>query len=466
MGDIRLSIGQVNIVNYLIINVREVGNPNVIVQSQVKPPPVPSSFNLLFAGLADVVHYVDFRSSNDGISLGLLLGTFVYDVKNEVVISEKRFYTVDGLGTYDPTSSDSSITDPYLDGKIVSTVYKEGYRPLEPAVEFEHVGDTINFLAPNLQTFGSEEKMVVEIVYKAAASSAGAAFPVDIITITTDTSLVTIHQNKLMEINGSATNVTLTMPSFASIPEGTKYAFSTDLGSQRNAIIVIDPGAVNYAWVDGVQRSTLYMGRGEYMVLIKKGAYMRVLEWRGDYSRVGELVYKDVPPINGVAQQGAWEDIDDYQRLYYWFVNELDPSYLGIGTYPTAPSGVNRHKWCIDIVNNKLWFPDFGGLFLRSTDADGSIDADRSAGDRKPGTYQDDQIKSHNHVAAPWDKASARAGDVGGSDTTGSTDGNGLSTEYRIASMSVSFWNLATILPFGGSETRPKNVNMNIYRII
>jgi len=56
MGEIRLSVGQVNISNYLMINVREVGNPTVIVQNQVIPPPVPASFNLLFSGLADVVH--------------------------------------------------------------------------------------------------------------------------------------------------------------------------------------------------------------------------------------------------------------------------------------------------------------------------------------------------------------------------------------------------------------------------
>src|SRR5581483_3525745 len=127
MGEIRLSVGQVNISNYLMVNVREVGNPTVIVQSQVIPPPVPSSFNLVFTGLADVVHYVDFRSSADGVSLGLLLGTFVYDVKDEIYATEYRFYVVDGGGPTDPTASDSSITDPYLNGKIVSTVYREGF---------------------------------------------------------------------------------------------------------------------------------------------------------------------------------------------------------------------------------------------------------------------------------------------------------------------------------------------------
>src|ERR1044072_382381 len=186
MGEIRLSVGQVNISNYLMINVREVSNPTVVVQSQVIPPPVPASFNLLFSGLADVVHYVDFRSSADGISLGLLLGTFVYDVKNEIFVSEMRFYTVDGGGPNDPTASDSSIVDPYLNGKIVSTVYREGFRPLQPSVEFSQTGDTINFLTPQLQLFGSLETGVVEIVYKTAVPAGGAAFPADIIELTAD----------------------------------------------------------------------------------------------------------------------------------------------------------------------------------------------------------------------------------------------------------------------------------------
>lgn len=469
MGEIRLSVGQVNISNYLIVNIREVGNPGVIVQNHVEPPPVPASFNLLFTGLADVVHYVDFRSSADGINQGLLLGTFVYDVKNEIVVSEKRFYTVDGPGTYDPTSSDSTIVDPYLDGKVVSTVYKEGYRPLEPAVEFDHTGDTISFLQTNLQTFGAFEKFCVEIVYKTAVPSGGAgAFPADIIELTADTSLVDIHQNKLMEVNGSGTLLTITMPAFTTIPEGTKYAFQTDHGSQRNAVIVLDPGSVNFAWVDGVQRSTLYMGKGEYLALIKKGSYMRVLEWRGDYSKVGELVYKDIPPINGVAHQGTWDDIAGYPRLYNWYILNLDPSYLGSGTYPSIPSGVNRHKWCIDLVNGKLWFPDFGGLFLRVTDNDGNMDTDRPAGDRKPGTYQADGVGpanvktisftgvsiSKNGVNAnPGFLATLGDGGVVASDSASGTNNNSRRTDP---------WPLIPT----ASQTRPQNINMNIYRII
>lgn len=471
MGEIRLSVGQVNISNYLIVNVREVGNPTVVVQSQVIPPPVPASFNLLFSGLADVVHYVDFRSSSDGINLGLLLGTFVYDVKNEIYATELRFYVVDGGGPNDPTASDSSITDPYLNGKIVSTVYKEGFRPLRPAVEFDHVGDTINFLTPPLQLFGSLETWVVEIIYKTAAPTGGGAFPADIIELTADTTLVDIHQNKLMEVNGSGLQLTVTMPAFTSIPEGTKYAFQTDHGAQRTAVIVIDPGSVNYAWVDGVQRSTLYMGKGEYLVLIKKGSYMRVLEWRGDQSRVGELVYKDIPPLNGVAHQGIWDDIAGYPRLYNWYILNLDPSYLGSGTYPGTPSGVNRHKWCIDLVNGKIWFPDYGGVFLRVTDNNGDIDTDRPGGDRKPGTYQGDgqgpanvnffvftgigvgKNGMHNPVDGLGPLASY--GDGGFVSTTGASGTN--NNNERVGTFDV----VST-----ASENRPKNVNMNIYRII
>jgi len=472
MGEIRLSVGQVNISNYLMVNVREVGNPTVIVQSQVIPPPVPSSFNLVFTGLADVVHYVDFRSSADGVSLGLLLGTFVYDVKDEIYATEYRFYVVDGGGPTDPTASDSSITDPYLNGKIVSTVYREGFRPLRPSVEFSQTGSTINFLTAPLQLFGSGETWVVEIVYKTANPTGGAGtFPVDIIELTSDTTLVNIHQNKLMEINGSGLQLTVTMPSFSSIPEGTKYAFQTDHGAQRTAAIVIDPGSVNFAWVEGVQRTTLYMGKGEYLVLIKKGSYMRVLEWRGDFSRVGELVYKDIPPANGVAHQGMWDDIAGYPRLYNWYILNLDPSYFGSGSYPAVPSGTNKHKWCIDLVNGKIWFPDLGGVFLRVTDSNGDIDTDRPGGDRKPGTYQGDgqgpasvnffvfsgigvgKNGMHNPAAGLGPLASY--GDGGFVSSTGASGTN--NNNERVGTFDVV--NTA-------SENRPKNVNMNIYRII
>src|SRR5690348_1454608 len=97
MGDIRLSVGQVNITNHLLIVFREVQNPNAIVR-QLDVFPVPASFNVFETGFNDVVHYIDFRNSPDGIALGTLLSTFVYDVKTQTLLSEMRYYTVDGTG--------------------------------------------------------------------------------------------------------------------------------------------------------------------------------------------------------------------------------------------------------------------------------------------------------------------------------------------------------------------------------
>jgi hypothetical protein len=458
MGEIRLSIGQVNIPDYLIINVREVGNPTVIVQSHVEPPPVPASFNLLFSGLADVVHYVDFRQSADGISQGLLLGTFVYDVKNETIISERRFYRVNGPGPYDPTDLDTSITDPYFDGKTVSGVFKEGFRFLRDGVEWSQTGDTVNItFDPGVIVFMDNEIVSVEITYKAAASASSTTFPKGIIEITADITLDASHENNFMEVNSGANTLTITLPPFSMIPENTKYQFSTENGTQRYTKIVIDNMSVNYAMVSGVQRTVLYMGRSENLVLIKKGNYMRS-DWKGDYTRVGDIVYRDAPPLNSVGHFGAWEDIANVIRLYEWYVNLLDPSYFGTGTYPATPSGANRHKWVVDLVNNKIWIPDFGGLFLRCVDNDGNIDVDRPSGDRKPGTYQADAI---NPAGISIENMSRRGNPDDGGDRT-----NDYYFIDKSRDTAPNYKPLILTSSIGATETRVKNLNMNVYRII
>lgn len=448
MGEIRLSVGQVNILNYMRIDVREVASPNIVVVSQVVPPPVPASQNIIFTGLNPVVHYVDFRSSNDAISPGLLLATFVYDVKNQTLISERRFYTGAGPGQFDPPNQATSITDPYLNGKTVSGIFKEGFRFLIPSVEWSQTDATINFLQPNL-LISEEEVVAVEISYliNVVGGNTTSFFPANIIEVTGNIMLDETHRNNLIECNGSSLIQTLTLPPFSLIPDNTKYAFNTDKGSQRYTTIVIDAGGINYALLAGRQRTKLYVGKSEYLVLQKKGDYVRILDWRGDYKRVGEVVTADIPPINSIPEIGGWLDIDDYVRIFEWYILELDPGLLGVATYPNIPAGDNIRKWCIDLANGKFWVPDTGGMFPRYTDPDGNIDTDRPAGDRKAGTTQGHQV---GEFTWPVPKGNSYTGNP-----NNDIFGNG-----------AAFFQFRNLTVFSGRETRPRNINRNQYRLI
>jgi hypothetical protein len=101
MGQIRLGIGQVNITDYLIVIARKTTSPLVIEAQEKYDPPQPATQNVVVpreGNIDPVIYYVDFRESPDGVSLGLLLAQFVYDLKNKILIAERRFYIVNGSG--------------------------------------------------------------------------------------------------------------------------------------------------------------------------------------------------------------------------------------------------------------------------------------------------------------------------------------------------------------------------------
>lgn len=445
MGEIRLSVGQINISDYLIINIREVDNPTAIVDSLVVPPPVPATQNLLFTGLNNVVHYVDFRESPDGIAQGTLLSTFVYDVKNQTIIAERRYYTTDGLGDYDPVEGDSEITDPYLDGKTVYGVFKEAFRYLKPTSEWTQTDDTVSLLAYG--DFQPGEVIAIEINYTVDQPGGSASsFPSDIIEESGNITLDSSHYDKMIVATGSSTLQILQMPDLLTIPDGKRFSFNTHRGPGRYLQLNMTSGFIR---VDGDEESVIWLGKGEECTLMKKGNYLHVVSWSGDRNRVGELVKADIPPLNSVAETGLWVDIDDeYPRLYYWYVADLDPSLLGTGTHPTTPSGANAQKWCIDAVNNKLWVPNSGGYFDRNTDPDGDVDTERPSGDRKSGTIQGDQVGQWTFAGIKMQKAGT--------------------TNQHLVLKNLNDVDLGTqdFTFNAGKETRGKNINRNAYRII
>lgn len=458
MGDIRLSVGQVNITDHLLIIFREVQNPNAIVR-QLDEYPVPASFNIFESGFNNVVHYIDFRNSVDGVSLGTLLSTFVYDVKEQRLIGERRYYIVDGGGANDPVSGDMFITDPYLDGKNIYGVFKENFRFLVPEMEWEHVDDTVTLLVGG--EFQPAEVIMVEISYQQdTPGGGGAAFPADIVDVPNDMTITASEYNMMLEANGSNTILTITMPDFITIPDLTKFQFNTDKGAQRYLAIVLPGGA--YCQVGNKQRTTIYMGKGEQLSVIKKGNYLRIINWTGDHMRVGRKEKADgTAPLNSIPELGGWLLKTDYPRIFNWYVNELPPGELGTGTQDVNPDADNRTKWIIG--STKFWVPDTGGYFDRAIDPDGNIDDVRLAGSNQADAVGPAQVRTVSFTGVSIGKNSVSAnpgflatlgdGGVVASDSASGTNNNSRRTDT---------WSV--ISPAG--QTRPRNVATNVYRII
>jgi hypothetical protein len=383
MGDIRLSLREVGVTGYLRVFAREVANPGAVVAEVTIDPPIPDPYGLVFTGLNEIPHYVDFYESTDGISTGLLLMTILYDVGSGVATSEMRFYKADGVGTYDPASGTSSITDPYLAGKNVVKVFKEGFRFLKESDEFTQAGDTVTIPVSDAlpdPTFGVSEVISLEIAYVSTSSSTASSqnFPKDVIAVPSNITLSSTHYSNMMEATSGAGILTITFPAFSGIPDGTKFGFNTDNGTQTYMAIVLPGGS--YCMVGGVQRGTVYLGRGEELTVIKKANYLRIINWSGDHRRVGDRVSKDgTPPLNSLPETGGWYLKSQYPRLWEWYINMLPPSDIVNAADDSVVNPVNAPRW--NVGTTKFWVPDRRGYMDKA-----------SEGARRAGEVQTPQV--------------------------------------------------------------------------
>lgn len=426
--------------------------------------------NITIDNLNPVMHIVQLWTTADNVNLNALIGSCDIDasLSSEVAFEFIQFVVGRGNGApeYDPAANQDQYVNPDLDGKTY-LVYKEGFGVLKWGIDIQTItGGGFEFINGN--EFASDEGYTVQYsnVSSTNTASSGRPYPEDIVEITGNVTFGSSHYNKLLEVNaaGAGSIVTITISNLDTLPNGTIFGINTHNGNQRYVTLQLNVGKyclINNS-VDGPQqRNSIYIGRGEEVTFIKKGSYLRLVNWDGDYRRIGQRIFCDgFQPVNTLPETGGWYTKTDYPRLFNWYIAELPGSELGTGTDDVTPDTDNITKWIVG--TNKFWVPDTSGRFFRATSADNSIDL---GGPRLAGNNQADENKAHNHVSAPYDKAGVKASDIDNQFTTASTDSGGASSEYRIAGMDNDKWTAATIVS-QGTESRPKNVATNVYRII
>jgi hypothetical protein len=450
MANANFSLGQVNITDYLIVQFRKVSNPTVIADSQVFPPPQPTTRNISFVGLDPTTYYVDFRESVDGISLGLLLASYVYDVKNQQIVAEFRYYVVDGSGPNDPASGQDTLSDPYLDGKTIQTVYKEGFRPLVPPPyifkEFDLVaGGGIQLL--NGQLFSSAEIVVIWISYvTSAAVTNNAVVFAGVKTITADTLLDPTYYGNRIKCHGAGSRLVVTFPPLASIPDNTLFYFTTNKGTQIQTKFVPNPGDLfEYS---GDDLPEISLGTGEHLWICKSATRLEVIHGHPNIQQVGQRFpgsWKD--HINALPEDGRLIDGDDYPRPWYWVKNKLPATHYivddnvinGGYTHPAGKEGlfvIHSTLKKMRLPNSQNWSErGLKNFTAYGTDADRPYDY--------PGGSQAEMIGPHNHevpVDATQDTGTGAI--VGGTpiapDATVFTDNNS-GTENRVKNIGVIY---------------------------
>lgn len=453
MPQIKLGIGQVNITNYLIATARKTTTPLVIEAQEEYAPTHPATRNVVLPAVGSidpVIYYVDFYESVNGISFDLLLSQFVYDLKNQIVISERRFYVVGGPGVNDPAPDQTILTDAYLDGKTISGVFKEGFRYLRPSTETipewqVYAGGGIELL--NNIIFSGGEVYSIEISYLANQTqvTGGAGMYTGVELITTDTTLSITHRNKRLRCESAASNkLVVTMEAFGAVADGTFYHFTSNGGSQNQTRIL--PNGSETIKYNGENYPEISFGKGEFVRIVKTGSFWEAELAHPFVLQVGERLsgeWKDHPSTR--TEDGTLYDGDEWPRMWWWLNNKLpsthkviDDTVIGGGyAHPADKPGL----FVLHSSLKKFRVPNTQNLAERGLKNFTSYGTDTERTYDYPGGLQNEMIGPHLH-SLPAD-ASGSA-DIQSLVNSGNSD-EGISTSH------LSGYNI------GGTENRVKN---------
>lgn len=457
MAQIRLGIGQVNITNYLIIVARKTTTPLVIEAQESYAPPHPATRNVVVPATGDldpVIYYVDAYESSDGIAFDLLLSQFVYDLKNQIIISERRFYVVGGPGANDPAPDQTILTDVYLDGKTISGVFKEGFRYLRPSTETipewqTYAGGGIELL--NDIIFSGGEVYSIEISYLANQTqvTGGSGMYSGVELIDTDTTLSITHRNKRLRCESAASNkLVVTMEAIGAVADGTFYHFTSNGGNQNQTRIL--PNGSETIKYNGENYPEIWIGKGEFVRIVKTGSFWEAELTHHNILQVGERfpgTWKDHPSTK--PEDATLYDGDEWPRIWWWIKNKLpsthyitDDQVIDI-TY--SHSAGRLGQFVIHSTLKKFRLPDSQNISERGLKSFTTYNADSERIYDYPGGVQDEMVGPHTH---PLPRDASGSQDIqslvvtSNSDegiTSASLTGVNIGTENRVKNIGVVY---------------------------
>lgn len=457
MAQIRLGVGQVNITNSLIAIARKTTTPLAEEAREVYAPPHPATRNVVVPATGDidpVIYYVDFYESSNGVSLDLLLSQFVYDLKNQIVISERRFYVVDGPGATDPPANQTILADAYLDGKTISGVFKEGFRYLRPSTETipewqTHAGGGIELL--NNIIFSGGEVYSIEISYLANQTqvTGGSGMYTGVVLIDTNTTLSLTHRNKRLRTESAASNVlVVTLEAIGAVADGTFYHFTSNGGVQNQTRILPD-GAETIKY-NGGNYTELSIGKGEFVRIVKTGSFWEAELTHSFVLQVGERfssTWKDHPSCK--PEDGELYDGDEWPRIWWWLKNKLPTTHYYTDDTVIDPGFTHQIGkegfFVLHSTLKKFRVPITENLSERGLKNFTTYNADTERLYDYPGGVQNEMIGPHTH-SLPIDQAGVQ--DIPHLQTTANSDeglsassqtGAGTGFETRVKNFGVIF---------------------------
>lgn len=205
-----------------------------------------------------------------------------------------------------------------------------------------------------------------------------------------------------------------------------------------SVVTVYAPGFPIANPVDGVATS-MHIHHNEQLLLVALTDHWKVVNACGNFYCVGEEVKARKAISNALPMKGQLLERSRYPRLWA-FINSLTEWQEKINENSWWNNG-NTYRGLFSIGDGVSTFrlPDERGMFERMLDLGRGLDSDRTH--NFPGGYEEDMIKSHNHGLQLPSRDFSNQGTTGPDITRDGADHRDFITQ-----------------PFGGAETRPKNL--------
>lgn len=421
MPDAKFSLFSINVPDYLIVRARKTSAPGAeVARSEPLGPAPTGNLNFLIPGLDPVNHFFDLYESVDGSALNTLLGTWTWDVQNDAIIEETRYYVVDSGINNSPTNGATSFVDAYLDGKTVAKFEKRSIGALVPdglslssEWSYDPTTDTISLLGGLV--FSSLETYAATITYAQPIPTNGSnAFFADVKTITDATKTMdnTYRNNRIRCVAGGTRQV-ITFEDITNIPDGTFWYFTHhDGGSQYNT--VFDFAGANLIFAGGPY-SQFWIGLGEELWIEKRGTQYEVVQAPAGALAVGRRSSESLPylPSSGIGFPNLFPEDNtlwnaaDLPRLWYWLTHAFPNANYYISDdnldnpgYVRPTSGGQPWKtglFIISTTKQKFRMPDTQGYTEKGSKSFSTFGTDTQRLYDYPGGFMPQQVPDHVH---------------------------------------------------------------------
>jgi hypothetical protein len=399
--DQKFSLGNIGITDYLIVRCRLVSSPGAdAAPRQALGPAPPTNQNVVFTGLNPDFYYFDVYESIDGTALTSLINTFEINVSSNQILSETRRYVVDRGNVGDPNDGATSLDDVYLNGKTITNVIQRNFGPLALTDEYTRTSTGIALVPP--LAFTSGDSYFILISYPAGASPVAPSGPFNSeIDVTANATLDATYYNKTINCNGSGSRLVITLDHLGGVTDGSQFLFIDQEGGTQLQTKIIPQSGDFIKW-KGTSMSEIWIGKGEWIILKKRGLFWKVVQAHEGLNMLGLRFSAQLKGhVNTLPEDGVLYDADDYPRAW-WFINQL-PSTLAVVDNTLDSVGYTRPankqgQFIYSITKRKFRTPNTQGLSEKALADFSTYNADASRAYDYPGGFQAEQVGQFSDV--------------------------------------------------------------------